>query len=160
MVYTGHVTLHGIDEPIILSVEDDDGHAILVRESLEASGLGGRIEQFRDGQAVLDFFSSRGPQPHAEAGRTYVMLLDIRMPKVDGIEVLRQLKADPQLRRVPVIMLTTTDDPREVERCYDMGCASYIKKPIDFECFGETIVQLSRFIKLMAVPAIARGPAG
>ena len=152
------VTLQNIDEPVILSVDDDDGHAILMRETLEDSGFGGHIKHFRDGQAVLDFFSPRGPEPHAEAGRTYVILLDIRMPKVDGIEVLRRLKADPQLRRVPVIMFTTTDDPREIERCYDMGCASYIKKPINFESFGEAIVHLSRFIKLMAVPAIAHCP--
>src|SRR6058998_1525913 len=97
--------------PVIIIVDDDDGHAILVRENLEASGLDNHIIHFLDGQAVLDFFfqSASGKRlPHS--GEVYLILLDIRMPKVDGIEVLRRLKSDPELKTIPVIMLTTTDD--------------------------------------------------
>src|SRR4051812_30391985 len=119
--------------PTILIVDDDEGHAILIRENLEAAGLSNRIEHFRDGQAVLDFFFQRRPANP----QSYLVLLDIRMPKVDGIEVLRRLKADPELRKLPVIMLTTTDDTREVERCHQLGCSVYIQKPVDFERFTE-----------------------
>src|SRR5258707_207650 len=108
--------------PTILIVDDDEGHAILIRENLEAAGLPNRIDHFRDGQAILDFFFSRNARPV----ETYLVLLDIRMPKVDGIEVLRRLKADPELRKLTVIMLTTTDDTREVDRCHQLGCSGYI----------------------------------
>jgi CheY-like chemotaxis protein len=96
--------------PTILIVDDDEGHAILIRENLESAGLNNPIKHFHDGQAVLDFFASRRGQTQG----SYLVLLDIRMPKLDGIEVLRRLKADPELSKLPVIMLTTTDDSREV----------------------------------------------
>ena len=134
--------------PTILIVDDDEGHAILIRENLEAAGLRNRFEHFRDGQAVLDFFSQR---PNRN-GESYLMLLDIRMPKVDGIEVLRRLKADTELSKLPVIMLTTTDDSREVERCYELGCNVYIQKPVDYDRFAEAIRRLGLFMSLVLVP--------
>lgn len=141
--------------PVIVIVDDDEGHAILVRENLAAGGLNNPIEHFRDGQAVLDFFFPRGPGPHAVPGGSYLVLLDVRMPKVDGIEVLRRLKADPQLRKLPVIMLTTTDDTREVERCHSLGCNVYLQKPIDYEKFAEAIRRLGMFITLLLVPPVS-----
>jgi CheY-like chemotaxis protein len=137
--------------PRILIVDDDEGHAILIRENLEAAGLTNRIEHFRDGQAVLDFFF-KDSHPKDE---TYLVLLDIRMPKVDGIEVLRRLKADPELRKLPIIMLTTTDDTREVERCHELGCSVYIQKPVDYERFAEAIRRLGLFVPLMLVPPVS-----
>ncbi len=136
----------------ILIVDDDEGHAILIRENLEAAGLPNRIEHFRDGQAVLDYFFRAPTPPEA----TFLVLLDIRMPKVDGIEVLRQLKASPRFRRMPVIMLTTTDDSREVERCHELGCNVYIQKPVDFERFTEAIRRLGLFLPLLLVPGLDR----
>ncbi len=134
----------------ILIVDDDEGHAILIRENLEAAGVRNRIEHFRDGQAILDFFAGqRGLKPE-----TYLILLDIRMPKVDGIEVLRRLKADPRLRGLPVIMLTTTDDAREVERCYELGCNVYIQKPVDYERFADAIRRLGLFVPLLLIPSV------
>jgi len=137
-------------EPTILIVEDDEGHAILIRQNLEGAGLANHIEHFRDGQAVLDFFFNRKHQP----GETYLVLLDIRMPKVDGIEVLRRLKADAELRKLPVIMLTTTDDTREVARCHQLGCNGYIQKPVDYEKFAEAIRRIGLFLPLLLVPAL------
>jgi CheY-like chemotaxis protein len=84
------------------------------------------------------------------------VLLDIRMPKVDGIEVLRRLKGDPQLRKLPVIMLTTTDDSREVELCHELGCNVYIQKPVDYDKFSEAIRRLGLFVMLLLVPPVAR----
>jgi CheY-like chemotaxis protein len=138
--------------PTILIVDDDEGHAILIRENLEAAGLNNRIEHFRDGQAVLDFFATR-PQ---SGSQSYLILLDIRMPKVDGIEVLRRLKRDPALARLPVIMLTTTDDSREIERCYELGCSVYIQKPVDYDRFAEAIRRLGLFVTLVLLPEVAK----
>jgi CheY-like chemotaxis protein len=140
--------------PVILIVDDDEGHALLVRNNLEESGLSNRVEHFRDGQTVLDFLFRRGSGPRLEEGQTYLVLLDIRMPKVDGIEVLRQLKADSELHKLPVIMLTTTDDPREVERCHELGCNIYIQKPVDYDKFAEAIRRLGLFITLLLVPPV------
>jgi CheY-like chemotaxis protein len=85
---------------------------------------------------------------------TYLVLLDIRMPKVDGIEVLRRLKADPEFRKLPVIMLTTTEDSREVERCHELGCSVYIQKPVDYDRFAEAIRRLGLFVPLLLVPPL------
>lgn len=137
--------------PTILIVDDDEGHAILIRENLEAAGLPNRIEHFRDGQAILDFFLSQ----RGRASETYLVLLDIRMPKVDGIEVLRRLKADPELRKLPVLMLTTTDDTREVERCHQLGCNGYIQKPVDYDKFAEAIRRIGLFVPLLLVPPLS-----
>ncbi len=134
----------------ILIVDDDEGHAILIRENLEAAGVRNRIEHFRDGQAILDFFGQQRPVSQ----ETYLVLLDIRMPKVDGIEVLRRLKADPKLSKLPVIMLTTTDDAREVERCYELGCNVYIQKPVDYERFADAIRRLGLFVPLLLIPSV------
>lgn len=142
------------NEPIILIVEDDEGHAILIRQNLEAAGLDNCIEHFRDGQAVLDYFFKPGSAHSAQPNQTYLVLLDIRMPKVDGIEVLRRLKSDPELHKLPVIMLTTTDDIREVERCHELGCNVYIQKPVDYEKFAEAIRRLGLFVTLLLVPPV------
>jgi CheY-like chemotaxis protein len=138
-------------QPTILIVDDDEGHAILIRENLEAAGLTNRIEHFQDGQAILDFFASRPPGAH----ETYLVLLDIRMPKIDGIEVLRRLKGNPELSKLPVIMLTTTDDTREVERCYELGCNVYIQKPVDYDRFAEAIRRLGLFVTLVLLPEVS-----
>jgi CheY-like chemotaxis protein len=140
--------------PIILVAEDDEGHAILMRENLEAGGLTNPIEHFRDGQAILDFLFERGPGRKRDRSQIYLVLLDIRMPKVDGVEVLRQIKANPALRDMPVVMLTTTDDIREVERCYRLGCNVYIRKPIAYEQFAEAVRKLGMFIPLVQIPPV------
>lgn len=141
--------------PTILIVDDDEGHAILIRENLEMAGLKNTTRHFRDGQAILDFFFDREGKVMRGHDGTYLVLLDIRMPKVDGIEVLRRLKADPVLHRLPVIMLTTTDDTREVERCHELGCNVYIQKPVDYDKFAEAIQRLGMFVSLLLVPPVS-----
>jgi len=141
-------------EVVILIAEDDEGHARLIEKNLTRAGLRNRIERFNNGQAVLDFLFRRGSGSHRVLDTPYLLLLDIRMPQVDGIEVLRQVKQDPELRKVPVIMLTTTDDPREVERCHAIGCASYMVKPVDYDKFAEAIKSLGLYISLVQVPGI------
>jgi CheY-like chemotaxis protein len=141
-------------ELIILVAEDDEGHAGLIRKNLSRAGIANQIIHFRDGQHVVDFLFARGGGPHRKPGEAYVLLLDIRMPKLDGVEVLRRLKADPELRRIPVIMITTTDDPREVEKCHDLGCSSYITKPVEYENFVNAMRQLGLYLAVVQVPKI------
>jgi CheY-like chemotaxis protein len=141
-------------EVVILIADDDAGHARLIEKNLVRAGLSNSIKRFGDGQQILDFLFGRGDGPKREPDTPYLLLLDIRMPKVDGVEVLRQVKQDPELRKVPISMLTTTDDPREVERCYAMGCGNYIVKPVDYEKFAEAIKQMGLFISLVQVPEI------
>ena len=142
------------DEVVILIAEDDSGHAALIQKNLRRAGLRNPILVFGDGQAVLEFLFRRGAGPHRDPGRPYLLLLDIRMPKVDGIEVLRQIKADPELRKLPITMLTTTDDPHEIERCHLLGCSNYVTKPVDYDKFIEAIRQLGLFFTVVQVPPL------
>jgi CheY-like chemotaxis protein len=139
---------------VLLIADDDTGHARLIEKNLRRAGLSNPILRFEDGQQILDFLFQRGDGQKRSADTPYLLLLDIRMPKVDGVEVLRQLKADAELRKIPVSMLTTTDDPREVERCHALGCNNYIVKPVDYEKFSEAINNLGLFISLVQVPGI------
>jgi CheY-like chemotaxis protein len=146
-------------ELVILIADDDAGHARLIEKNLQRAGLHNSVLRFEDGQDILDFLFRRGGGSKRASDTPYLLLLDIRMPKLDGIEVLRQLKADPELRKLPVSMLTTTDDPREVARCHELGCSNYIVKPVDYEKFSEAIKQLGLFISLVQVPEIDGGPS-
>ena len=150
--------MRGIDtmkkEAIILLAEDDEGHAGLIRRNLARAGIVNEILYFQDGQAISDFLFRRGPEPHRQSGAAYILLLDIRMPKLDGTEVLKQIKEDPELKKIPVIMITTTDDPREVEHCHALGCSHYIAKPVEYESFVNAIRQLGLFLAVVQVPII------
>ena len=140
-------------EVIILIADDDIGHARLIEKNLQRAGLNNAVERFENGQEILDYLFRRGTRVRS-ADVSYLLLLDIRMPKVDGIEVLRQVKSDAELKKIPVLMLTTTDDPREVERCHALGCNNYVVKPVDYEKFAEAIKQLGLFISLVQIPEI------
>jgi len=137
----------------LLIAEDDDGHAELIQDLLEESGVGNSRIRFRDGQEVLDFLGGKGPAT-IEPGHSYLLLLDIRMPRVDGVEVLRQMRADPGLKNIPVIMLTTTDDPREIQECYSLGCNCYVTKPVGFDQFTNVLRQLGLFLLIVKLPKI------
>lgn len=138
----------------ILIAEDDDGHAALIQRNLKRAGLLNEFQRFEDGQEVLDFLHGKVADPETQPGSAYLLLLDIRMPKVDGVEVLRQIKQAPALKRLPVIMITTTEDPREVARCHDLGCNSYLTKPIDYDDFMDAIRQLGLYLTVVQVPEI------
>jgi len=139
---------------IILVAEDDEGHANLIKKNLKRAGIVNEILLFIDGQEILNFLFRKGDGPHRKSGEAYILLLDIRMPKIDGVQVLEQIKTDPSLKKLPVIMITTTDDPREIENCHEMGCSSYITKPIDYENFVNAIRQLGLFLSVVQVPLI------
>jgi CheY-like chemotaxis protein len=136
----------------ILLAEDDDGHANLVQRNLERAGLLNGFLRVRDGQELLDCLSSRGSSHSMELDEAIVILLDINMPRIDGIEALKQIKANPNTFRIPVIMLTTTDDPREIDRCYELGCNVYITKPVEYDGFIDAIRRLGLFLQIVRRP--------
>jgi CheY-like chemotaxis protein len=142
-------------EVLIMVAEDDDGHARLIERNLARAGLKNSILRFKNGQEVIDYLFCAGGGPHRKSHAPYLLLLDIRMPQVDGVEVLRRVKQDPELRKIPVIMLTTTDDPREVERCHLLGCSSYIVKPVSYDKFSESIKSMGMYFSLVQVPEIS-----
>lgn len=141
-------------EVYILLAEDDMGHASLIRKNVIRAGISNKIFHFKDGQELLDFLFLEKSAPHRQAEISYLILLDIRMPKVDGIEVLKRIKSHDELKKIPVIMLTTTDDPREVETCHQYGCSNYITKPVDYERFVEVIKTLGFYLMIVKVPGI------
>lgn len=143
------------EDVVILIAEDDAGHFSLIKKNLWRSCVSNDIVQFKDGQEVLDFLYMEGDGPHREPNTKYVLLLDIRMPKVDGRDVLKRVKDDPKLKKMPVIMLTTTDETEEVENCYDLGCSFYIVKPADYNKFMEAVGNLGTFLSLEGVSVAA-----
>ncbi len=142
-------------EMIVLIAEDDDGHAELIKEGLVESGVCNEIIRFSNGEEVWQFLSGdeiQGPSNKIrDKNKNYLLLLDIKMPRMDGVEVLRRMKDNKELPETPVIMLTTTDDPREVRQCYKLGCNAYITKPVDFANFAETLQRLGLFIQIIKV---------
>ena len=123
----------------IVLAEDDKGHATLIKNNIRRAGIHNEIIHFKDGEETLNFLFSRGPGPHREHSSDFFMLLDTQMPKVDGIEVLRQIKQDDHTQNIPIIMLTTTDDQEEMVQCHILGCSNYIKKPFDHNKFREVL---------------------
>ena len=138
-------------EMMILIIEDDDGHAELIQEGLSEVGICNQIIRFRNGLDAWNFLSgeSKGDEPVIDKSKSYLLLLDINMPIMDGVELLRRMKSNKELKDIPVIMLTTTDDPREVEECYKIGCSFYVTKPVDFMKFAETLKRLGLFIQII-----------
>jgi CheY-like chemotaxis protein len=143
----------------IILIEDDDGHATLVERNLRRAGLTNGFIRFGDGQDALDyFFGAQLADPAAPARLSrddlanFVVLLDLKMPRVDGFEVLRRLKEAPSTAALPVIVLTTTDDPREIERCYELGCNVYITKPVEYDAFIEAVRRLGFFLQVVKLP--------
>ncbi|MBI1276039.1 response regulator [bacterium] len=132
----------------IVMVEDDPGHAKLIEKNLRRAGISNRMVHFENGRQALDYFQSDG---FDREGQTLV-LLDLNLPEVDGYEVLRTLKSDKRTQAIPVIVLTTTDNPREIDRCYAMGCNVYITKPVEYEQFSEAIRKFGLMLSIVKLP--------
>lgn len=136
----------------IILAEDDEGHAALIKRNLKRSGLLNEVIHLKDGQETLDYLFEKKLKEEKVKDIASLLLLDIKMPKVDGIEVLRRVKQDNKLKKMPVIMITTTDDPREIETCHELGCSNYITKPIDYDKFVTAIRKLGLFLLVVEVP--------
>jgi CheY-like chemotaxis protein len=142
-------------EPIIILAEDDDGHVGLILNKLKGAGITNKILLFENGEETLDFFFKRGNKPLMETGVPYILLLDIRLPGIDGIEVLRRLKEDKWTDKFPIIMLSVMDNPEEIEICRKLDCNNYFVKAPTFDKFSQTIEQVGHYIKTVILPEIA-----
>jgi len=127
----------------ILVVDDDEGHCELVRRNLQRGGVSNPIVSLTDGSMALDYIFRRGSFADRSAGGEVLVLLDINMRGIDGIEVLRQIKSHPDTRSIPVLMLTTTESPREIDRCYEYGCNLYLTKSVESARFIEAVRRFS-----------------
>jgi CheY-like chemotaxis protein len=141
----------------ILLAEDDEGHAYLVQTNLKRAGIANTVFHVKDGQEALDFIYRRREFASRDVGKPLLAILDINMPRVDGVEVLTQIKGNEASATLPVIMLTTTDDPREVERCYQLGCNVYITKPVVYDDFVDAVKRLGLLLQVVQVPVEEQG---
>ncbi|MEE8126653.1 MAG: response regulator [Nitrospirales bacterium] len=144
-------------EITILIAEDDDGHAALIERNLRRGGMEKPCQRLRDGQETLDFLLGSEKGQQVKGSYRYLLLLDINLPKVNGIDVLKRIKEHEVLKKVPVLMLSTTDDPKEVETCHAIGCNFYLTKPTEPETFNQMIIRLGSFLDIVTVPIIRFG---
>ena len=132
-----------IGEPIlVMLIEDNIDHAELVIRTLEEHRIGNRVEHFLDGQSALDYLFQRGEYSESTIKRPHVILLDLRLPRVDGIDVLKTIKADADLKSIPVIVLTTSEAEKDVAKAYYNHANSYLVKPVGFEDFKKLMDDL------------------
>ena len=135
----------------IVMIEDDEGHARLIEKNIRRAGILNDIRHFTDGTTALDFLFNAADGP-AKSGPAMI-LLDLNLPDMSGTDILARIKAENSpLRRTPVVVLTTTDDKIEIQRCYDLGCNVYITKPVNYESFAQAIRQLGLFLSVIQVP--------
>ena len=136
----------------ILLIEDDPGHARLIEKNVRRAGVNNEMVPFTDGTSAMAYLFGRTQAGARTAGASLLVLLDLNLPDMSGIDILKAIKEDEHLKRVPVVVLTTTDDKVEIQRCYDLGCNVYITKPVDYEGFATAIRQLGLFLSVMQVP--------
>jgi CheY-like chemotaxis protein len=139
----------------IIMVEDDEGHARLIDKNIRRAGVTNEIIPFTDGTSALAFLLGPDGSGRDNAGRPLLILLDLNLPDMTGVDILKVVKDNEHLRRAPVVILTTTDDQREIQRCYDLGCNVYITKPVNYEGFANAIRQLGLFFSVIQVPEAA-----
>ncbi len=134
------------EDVVIVLAEDDPGHARLIEKNLRTV-ITNKFIRFANGQEALEYLrqEGQGPQQH-------LLLLDLNMPVMDGYQVLGHLKADQRTAHIPVIVLTTTDDPAEIQRCYELGCTAYVAKSADYEEFTEAMRRLGLFLTIVRMP--------
>jgi Response regulators consisting of a CheY-like receiver domain and a winged-helix DNA-binding domain len=134
----------------IVMVEDDLGHAKLIEKNIRRANIANDIAHFADGGSALDYLFSADVATH----EPLLILLDLNLPDMQGTDILARVKGDERLRRALVVVLTTTDDKAEIQRCYDLGCNVYITKPVEYESFSTAIKQLGLFLSVMQAPDI------
>lgn len=139
-------------EVTIVMVEDDEGHARLIEKNVRRAGVNNQIIPFANGNTALDFILGGDRSGAVSEGRYLLILLDLNLPDMSGIDILEKVKANTHTKRLPVIILTTTDDEREIQRCYDLGANVYITKPVDYDSFAHAIRQLGLFFSVMQIP--------
>ena len=129
----------------ILLVEDSSRDAELILDALDAHQLGNEVLHVRDGADALDYLYRRGQFAVREDGQPALILLDLKLPKVDGLEVLRQIKGDPVLKMIPVVMMTSSRQEQDLLQSYQLGVNAYVVKPLKFQNFVEAVKQVGGF---------------
>ena len=137
----------------IIMIEDDDGHARLIERNIRRSGVDNEIVPFTNGTAAMNYLFGKNGDGQVQRGQALLILLDLNLPDMTGIDILRQIKQSKLLKAAPVVVLTTTDDSHEIKRCYELGCNVYITKPVNYESFAHAIRQLGLFVSVIQVPA-------
>ena len=131
-------------------IEDDEGHARLIEKNIRRAGINNDIHHFTNGSEARDYLMNDASGPKANGPA--LILLDLNLPDMSGTDILATVKNDDALKRTPVVVLTTTDDKVEIQRCYDLGCNVYITKPVNYESFADAIRQLGLFLSVIQVP--------
>jgi CheY-like chemotaxis protein len=134
----------------IVMIEDDEGHARLIEKNIRRAGVANDIVCFATGAQALDYLFG----PASPSRRPFLILLDLNLPDMTGVEILAAIKSHDSTRLSPVIVLTTTDDRSEVQKCYDLGANVYITKPLDYDGFCGAIRQLGLFLSVIQVPFV------
>jgi DNA-binding response OmpR family regulator len=137
---------------VIVMIEDDEGHARLIERNIRRAGVNNEIVAFTSGTAALSYLLGNDGSGSESAERAMLVLLDLNLPDMSGVDILAKVKSNTHTKRSPVIVLTTTDDQREIQRCYDLGANVYITKPVNYESFANAIRQLGLFLMVMQVP--------
>lgn len=146
------VTMTNHEPVTILLVEDDAGHARLIEKNLRRAGISNPVISFGDGQKVLDFLFGEQNDGNSRQPLSLLVLLDLNIPGIDGYQVLKRIKHSEKTKHIPIVVLTTTDAPHEVSKCYELGCNVYITKPVDYEQFSEAIRTLGLFLSVVTIP--------
>jgi CheY-like chemotaxis protein len=136
----------------IIMVEDDEGHARLIEKNIRRAGVANEIVAFTNGTDALGYLLGADGTGIVNKGRQLLVLLDLNLPDMTGIDILEKVKGNEHTKRSPVVVLTTTDDQREIQRCYDLGANVYITKPVDYDGFANAIKQLGLFFSVMQIP--------
>ena len=136
----------------IVMVEDDEGHARLIEKNIRRAGVNNPITAYQNGTDAQAYLLGPDGSGEVSARRHLLILLDLNLPDMTGVDILERVKANPHTRLAPVVVLTTTDDAREIQRCYDLGANVYITKPVNYDGFAHAIRQLGLFFSVMQVP--------
>lgn len=143
--------LSNLPEPFTLvMIEDDEGHSTLIKKNLQRAGIGNYLVHLDDGEKAINYFF--GKENEKLKHDKSLILLDLNLPKMDGYEILRRLKGDERTRSIPVIVLTTTDNPKEIDKCYELGCNVYITKPVEYDNFTDAIRKLGLMLAVVKIP--------
>ncbi|MBN9003356.1 MAG: response regulator [Rhizobiales bacterium] len=136
----------------IIMIEDDEGHARLIERNIRRSGVNNDIRPFSNGTDAVQYLLGADGSGSVHKDEALLVLLDLNLPDMSGIDILRRVKENAYLKCAPVVVLTTTDDAQEIKRCYDLGCNVYITKPVNYESFANAIRQLGLFFSVIQVP--------